>query len=222
LTAIKKLANQTLIYGMSSIVGRVINFLLVPLYVRVFVPGEYGVYVELYAYFTFLNILFTYGMETAFFRFSNNTDQPSKVYSTSFFSLFSSTVLFSLIIWFFRHQIVNGLGLEGKEEYISWIILILAFDTFAVIPFGYLRQAERPIKFATIKILNILTNVGFNIFFLVLCPLMIKNNAFSILHPFIHNVYSPDLGIGYIFVSNLIASAVTLLFLYKDFLKFSF
>jgi len=222
MSTIKKLANQTVIYGLSSILGRIINFLLVPIYVRVFVPAEYGVSVEIYAYFTFLNILYTYGMETTFFRFANNSDNPRKVFSTSFFSLFASSVIFSLVLFLFRSPIASGLGYADREIYITWIILILAFDTIAVVPFSLLRQSERPIKFAFIKTINILVNVFFNLFFLVACPFILKHHQFAFLHGFINSVYSPGIGIGYIFISNLIASAVTLLFLAKEFLMFNF
>jgi O-antigen/teichoic acid export membrane protein len=222
MSTIKKLANQTVIYGLSSILGRIINFLLVPLYVRVFVPAEYGISVEIYAYFTFLNILFTYGMETTFFRFANKSENPHKVFSTSFFSLFASTLIFSGLIFLFRNPIAGGLGYANREIYITWIILILAFDTIAVVPFSLLRQSERPIKFAFIKTINILVNVFFNLFFLITCPYILKHDQYTFLHNFVNMVYSPDIGIGYIFISNLISSAVTLLFLVKEFRMFNF
>lgn len=222
MSTLKKLANQTVIYGVSSILGRIINFLLVPIYVRVFLPAEYGVSVEIYAYFGFLNILYTYGMETTFFRFANNSDNPRKVFSTSFFSLFASTLFFTAVLYIFRNPIASSLGYVNSGVYITWIILILAFDTIAIIPFSALRQAERPMKFAFIKIVNILINVFFNLFFLIACPYILKHDQFSYLHTFINSVYSPDIGIGYIFISNLIASAVTLLFLAKEILMFNF
>jgi O-antigen/teichoic acid export membrane protein len=222
MSTIKKLANQTVIYGLSSILGRIINFLLVPIYVRVFVPAEYGISVEIYAYFTFLNILYTYGMETTFFRFANNSENPRKVFSTSFFSLFASTLIFSLVLFIFRNPIAADLGYANREMYLTWIILILAFDTIAVVPFSLLRQSERPIKFALIKTINILVNVFFNLFFLIACPYVLKHGQFAFLHGFINMVYSPDIGIGYIFISNLISSAVTLIFLTKEFMMFNF
>ena len=222
MSTIKKLANQTVIYGVSSILGRIVNFLLVPLYVRVFAPAEYGVSVEIYAYFTFLNILYTYGMETTFFRFANKSDNSRKVFSTSFFSLFVSTSIFSVVLFVLRNPVASSLGYADREIYMTWVILILAFDTLAVIPFSALRQAEKAVKFAIIKTANILINVFFNLFFLIVCPLVLKNDQLAYLHNSINMVYSPDIGIGYIFISNLIASAVTLLFLAKEFLTFTF
>jgi O-antigen/teichoic acid export membrane protein len=222
MSSIKKLASQTVIYGVSSILGRLINFLLVPIYVRIFVPAEYGISVEIYAYFTFLNILYTYGMETTFFRFANNSDQPRRVFSTSFFSLIASTAIFSSLLFIFRNPVASSLGYANREVYLTWIILILAFDTLAVVPFSVLRQAERPVKFAFIKTLNILVNVFFNLFFLIACPFILKQDHYAFMHGFINMIYSPEIGIGYIFISNLISSAVTLVFLSKEILMFNF
>lgn len=210
---IKQLANQTVYYGLSSIVGRILNFFLVPLYVRTFTEGEYGVYTNIYAYFTFLNILYTYGMETAYFRFVNREGDSRKVFSTVTLALSATTVLFSGAMYLGQHHLCRAMGYAGHPEYILWILSILALDTLAVTSFATLRYRQRPIKFALIKIANIMINVGFNLFFLVVCPFLLGHDRFAALHPFIHAVYSPDIGIGYIFISNIIASGATLLFL---------
>ena len=219
---IKKLANQTVYYGMSSIVGRILNFFLVPLYVRVFTEGDYGIYTNLYAYFTFLNIIYTYGMETTYFRFVNQEGNSRRVFSTTTASLFVSTVIFSIFMFLGRHTLSSAMGYAGHPEYIIWILAILALDTLAVSSFSVLRYRERPIKFAFIKIFNIVVNVVFNIFFLVICPYLLKHHHSDQLNVFIHRIYSPEIGIGYIFISNIIASALTLLMLYKELAEFNF
>lgn len=219
---IKKLANQTVYYGLSSIVGRILNFFLVPLYVRVFTEGNYGIYTNLYAYFTFLNILYTYGMETTYFRFVNQEGNSRRVFSTTTASLIFSTIIFSLLIYLGRNTLSSAMGYAGHPEYIIWILSILALDTLAVSSFSVLRYKERPIKFAVIKIINILINVVFNVFFLVICPYLLKHHQYENLYPFINKIYSPDIGIGYIFISNIIASAMTLLMLYKELIEFNF
>jgi O-antigen/teichoic acid export membrane protein len=219
---IKKLANQTVYYGISSIVGRILNFFLVPLYTRVFTEGEYGVYTNIYAYFTFLNIIYTYGMETAYFRFVSNEKVPGKIFSTATAALSASTLLFSLLMLVFKAPISSVMGYPGHTEYIVWILAILALDTLAVTPFATLRFKDRPIKFASIKIVSILVNIFFNLFFLKFCPYILNNPDLSSLHPFITSVYSPERGIGYIFIANIIASAVTLVLLAKEFMEFNF
>jgi O-antigen/teichoic acid export membrane protein len=219
---IKKLANQTVYYGISSIVGRILNFFLVPLYVRVFTEGEYGVYTNIYAYFTFLNILYTYGMETAYFRFVSSEGDSRKVFTTATTALTVSTLIFSLMMFGWKGSLSSAMGYPGHTDYIVWILAILALDTLAVTPFATLRYRERPIKFASIKIISILANIFFNLFFLVFCPYILSKPYLQGIHPYIMTVYSPHTGIGYIFISNIIASAVTLLLLFKEFAEFNF
>ncbi len=211
-----------MIYGISSIGGRILGFLLVPLYVRLFNPVEFSVYVELFAYMTFLNIIYTYGMETAFFRFASTSNNLRRVFSTSFLMVFSTTVVFTLLFVFNMGPIANGLGYGGHEKYIGWLVGILALDTLAVIPFATLRHQERPVKFATFKIINIVVNIALNLFFLLLCPYILEQPDLEALHPLINSVYSADIGIGYIFISNLLASALTIILLSKELLLFNF
>nr|MDA8403589.1 oligosaccharide flippase family protein [Desulfobacteraceae bacterium] len=221
-TIIKKLANQTVYYGLSSIVGRIINFFLVPLYVRIFTEGQYGIYTNIYAYFTFLNILYTYGMETTYFRFVNKEGDSRRVFSTTTASLTLTSLAFSLFIYLGRNGFTAAMGYAGHPEYAIWILIILALDTLAVSSFASLRYRERPIKFAFIKTMNILVNVAFNLFFLVFCPYVLRHDRFQALYSIIQAVYSPGIGIGYIFISNIIASLVTLLMLYKELADFNF
>lgn len=202
---LKQLAGQTVIYGLSSIVARLLNYLLVPLYTNVFSTDEYGISTELYAYVSFLIIILTYGMETGFFRFSENEKGNPKVYSTTLISLISTSVFFILLISLFAPSIAATLSYENNPEYITWFGIIIGVDAITAIPFAWLRQNNKALKFASVKIFNIAINIILNLFFLLFCPFLVKK---GINIP--SWIYSPDIGIGYIFISNLIASILTL------------
>ncbi len=210
----KKLLGQTAIYGLSSILGRLLNYLLISLHTRVFVqPEQMGVVTDLYAYVTFLLIVFTYGMETAFFRFSNREQNTQAVYTTSVISLTLSSVFFSGILIVFADPIAAFLQYGNHPEYVIYFALILGLDALTAIPFARLRQLNKPARFATAKLVNILVNISFNLFFLLLCPYLQQHQPDSILL----QLYNPSIGIGYIFIANLIASAVTLVLLLPQF-----
>ncbi|WP_321347902.1 polysaccharide biosynthesis C-terminal domain-containing protein [uncultured Draconibacterium sp.] len=214
----KKLASDTAIYGVSSIVGRFLNWWLVPYYSFMFLPGEYGVVTNMYAYVAFLLVLLTYGMETSYFRFASKSDEPEKVYSTSMVSLFFTTFLFVLLAAAFRNEIAAWIQYPDHPEYILWFAIILGVDAFTAIPFARLRLKNRPIKFAFIKLVNIGFNIGFNLFFISLCPRILANNPDSI----ISTIYSADIGVGYVFISNLLASLITLVLLLPEIFRISF
>ncbi len=207
---LKKLVGQTAIYGLSSIIGRLLNYLLVPLYTRYFLPAEYGVVTELYGYVGFLMVIFTYGMETAFFRYVKDAKEPANVYSTAIWSLFSSSALLVGLFLLFSPFIADTIQYSEHIEYVIWFALVLGFDAMAAIPFANLRYEERPVRFALVKFANIGINIGLNLFFIVLCPQIVDNV------PLINNIYDPSVGVGYIFISNLVASAVTLLLLLPE------
>jgi O-antigen/teichoic acid export membrane protein len=217
LNSYKKLASDTVIYGVSSIVGRFLNWLLMPLYVVVFAPDIYGIVTNLYAYVAFFMVFLTYGMETGFFRFASKSSNPDKVYSTSILSLFFTSLVFILLLVFLKDNIAALLNYSHHSEYILWLGIILAIDAITAIPFAQLRLKNRPIKFAFIKLVNIGANISFNLFFLLLCP-KLATNPDSI----IHTVYSAEIGVGYVFISNLLASLITLIMLLPSMLKSSF
>lgn len=220
LAQLKKLASQTAIYGLSSMLGRLLNYLLVPLYTRLFTPAEYGVVTEFYSYATFLMIVFTYGMETAFFKFYNQTDQPGQVISSAILALIPTTILTGALLWLFTPAMVDYLGYENHPEYFIWFILILMFDALTAIPFARLRALEKPIAFTAYKWVNILVNIGLNLFFLVYCPSQISENPKP--ESWVKMVYEPEIGVGYIFISNLIASLTSFLLFIPVYFKISF
>lgn len=215
----KKLAGQTAIYGLPTIVGRLLNYLLVPLYTRVFAPAEYGVVTEIYAYVAFLFVVLTYGMETAFFRFSTTHPDKEKVYGTSLFSLLATSTIFLIIVFSATPTISSALGYADNPEYIKWFALILCADAICSIPYAKLRLSNRPIRFAVVKVVNIATNIAFNLLFIVIIPQIIKQNPGASEYLILKYIYNPSIGVGYIFISNLIASALTFLMLMPGIFK---
>ena len=210
-------------YGLSSIIGRMLNYLLVPLYTRVFVTGEYGVVTELYAYVSFFNIVFTYGLETAFFRYAEKEKGNQNIYSTSLISIIISSVVLAAPLILFSSSIASWLNHhDGSDkmlpQYISCFAAVLALDAISAIPFARLRQEHKAFRFAFIKLMWIAVNIGLNIFFLLICP-KLQNGIF---HDFINKVYDPQIGIGYVFISNLIASAIVLVLLLPELVKVAY
>ena len=211
---LKKLASQTAIYGLSSVVGRLLNYLLVPLYTRYFLPEEYGVVTELYAYVAFLVIILTYGLETAFFRFSQTEKNKRVVYSTSLISLLFSSLLFIILMFLFSENIASSIGYINNQEYVKWFAIIIGLDAISAISFAKLRALNKATRFALIKLVSIFVNIGLNLFFIIYCPYVIENNLQSL--NFVNSVYSPSIGVGYIFIANLFASIVTILMLFPE------
>lgn len=203
---VKQLAGQTVIYGLSTIVPRFLNFLLVPLYTWFFPIEEYGVITELYAYAIFLNIVLTYGMETAFFKFSQDNTNTNKIYSTILYTILSSSLVFAAITVLFASPISSLIQYDRNPEYI-WIFgLIISIDAICSIPFVRLRKENKAFRFAFIKLANVCINVILNLCFILLFPWLLKKGVSLPLW-----LYNPSIGLGYIFYSNLVASIFTLL-----------
>ncbi|MEO1261359.1 MAG: oligosaccharide flippase family protein [Bacteroidota bacterium] len=211
MSLIKKLAGETAIYGISSIVGRVLNVLLVPLYTNIFPKEEYGIVTQLYATVAFLMVIFIYRMDTAFFRYGTEKKDREKVYSTSFWSVIVSVLFFSALIFSFSGEIAGWYALSADEEsYIQIFGLVLAFDTLSEIPLAKLRLESKAVRFATVRLIGIGVNISLNLFFLLLCPWLLQNGHAT---GVVDAVYNPAWGIQYIFISNLAASATVLLLL---------
>lgn len=217
----KKLAGQTAIYGIPTIVGRLLTQFLTPLYTYIYTTGEYGVVTSMYAYVSFLLVLLTYGMETALFKFSQSQQDKEKVYSTSLISVFSSSVLFIALAGLYASPVANAIRLHGHSEYIVWFALILGADAVANITFAKLREQNRPLRFSFIKSTNIAIFIFLNVFFIWFCGRVYQHPGSS-LFPLVQKIYNPETGVGYIFISNLIASTITLLLLLPDMLRMQF
>ena len=199
----KILAKETAIYGVSSIVGKFLNWLLVPLYTYVLQQqSDYGIVTNLYAWTALLLVILTYGMETGFFRFVNKEGENAQtVYSTSLITLFTTSLLFGLACVIGQAPLARALGYPMHSEYVAMLGVTVAIDAFACIPFAYLRYKKRPLQFAILKLLFVLLNIVLNLFFLVLCP---KIQDWAI----ISSWYNPDYGVGYVFVANILATAI--------------
>lgn len=219
---VKKLAGQTAIYGLSSIIGRLLNYLLTPLLVRVFSPGEFGVNTEFYAYVSFFIILFTYGMETAYFKFVSSGKDQQKVFNTSLISIISTSILFSALIIFFSNSIADKIQYHDHPEYISWFALILGLDAISTVPFSELRVKNKALFFAGIKMINIACNIFLTLFFVIGCPYILSHDKWTFLHSFVNTIYNPSIGIGYIFIANLMSSILSILLLSPLILKLKF
>ncbi|MCR4964627.1 MAG: oligosaccharide flippase family protein [Bacteroidales bacterium] len=213
---IKQLANQTAIYGGTTILSRLLNYLLVPLHTYIFSDAsQYGVVGELYAWTSLFLVILTYGMETAFFYFSRDKEIQNKVYSTIVTSLMCTSTIFVILCTCFSGPIANWMHYPDHPEYIIWFAFIIGIDALTSIFFARLRHLNKVWNFALVKMTNIITNVLFNLFFLLLCPYLLKNNPDS----FVSAIYNPSIGVGYIFISNLIASIVTLIILLPSFFR---
>ena len=199
----KILAKETAIYGISSIVGKFLNWMLVPLYTYVLQQqSDYGIVTNLYAWTALLLVILTYGMETGFFRFSNKEgENPQTVYSTSLIALFTTSLLFAVACVLWKNPIALALGYPSHSEFITLLGIVVAMDAFASIPFAYLRYKKRPLQFAALKLLFVFLNIVLNLFFLVLCP---KIQDWAI----ISSWYDPNYGVGYVFVANILATAI--------------
>jgi O-antigen/teichoic acid export membrane protein len=197
MSQLKRLASQTAIYGISSILGRVINYALVPLHTSVFgrePMGEVGV---LFTYTAFFLVVFTFGMETTYFRFVNKQDSQ-QTYNRASTAVLSISTFFTIIFLIFAPQIAGIIGIPDATIIIRWLSLILWIDAVMAIPFARIRHENRPVRFATVRISHILINVGLQV-----CFLWILRDQLSI--SFLNDA-NGDPGIGYIFLSNLVAS----------------
>lgn len=206
----KTLAKETAIYGVSSILGRFLNWLLTPFWTYVLMnTAQMGVVGNLYSWTALTVVILTYGMETGLFRFANKSDEdPLKVYTTTLISIAFTTFLFILLAILFLNPITTIFGSEAiKPHYVLLLIIILGLDTLSAIPFAFLRYQKRPIRFATIQVLNVLITIAFNLFFFLACPWL------AVKFPGTFFWFDIGKGVDYILISNLMASFIRLLLL---------
>ena len=212
MSTLKRFFQDTFIYGFATVLPRLMNFILVGLHTEALDRGEYSVNTTFYVWAAFFNVILTYGMETAFFRYFSTSQDKSKVFSTAFITITFSTILFFILVFIFREPIIEIVDLQ--PQFFNYLLGILALDTLVVVPFAYLRASNKPVKFAIIKILNIAVVVILNFYFLwfvlefpSISPEIVLSN------------YSDADKVGYIFIANLVASAVTFLILLPYFFK---
>lgn len=218
---LKKLLGDTAIYGLSSILGRTLNYALVPLHTKVFEPGEFGKFTEFYAYIAFLNVIFTYGLETSFFRFATKeSGQMNRYFNLTQTAIFITTIAGGLVIYFSSRGIASALEYPEQAHIVKWLVLILCIDTLVAIPFARLRLLGEAKKFATFRMSSIAVNVGLNVFFLWLIPVLLENGYFTTEE--IRWFYNPSWGVEYVFLANLMANALFLLFFLPTWASFRF
>ena len=217
---LKSLTKDTAIYGLSSIIGRFLNYLLVPLYTDAITKasGGYGVITNIYAYTALLLVILTYGMETTFFRFANKSEEdPKKVYATILLSVGTTSLLFVIFVFIFLSPISSAMGYADHPSYIWVMAMVVAIDAFQCIPFAYLRYQKRPIKFAALKLLFVVLNITLNLVFFLLLPALYKTHPDVIGH-----IYDPSVGAGYAFYINLACTAPITFFFYKELTGFKY
>lgn len=220
MSGIKKLAGQTLWYGVPTIASRFLGYLMNLSLPLIFAqPATTADLTQVYAIIPFLNILFTYGLETAYFRFSQDHDQP-KLYNTLSVSLIGSTIFFTALLFLFKDKIAGAANLEKHPEYITWMAVIIFFDAISTLAFARLRQENRPKRYAFARISGVLLNVIVVILFLGLLPKYLQNHPDS----FISKFYNKNTGIGYYLIGNICGSILTFIILRKEFaqIRFSF
>jgi len=208
---LQSLAKDTAIYGISSIVGRFLNYLLVPLYTAKLsaASGGYGIITNIYAYTALLLIILTYGMETTFFRYVNKEgEKQNTVYSTILLSVAGTSILFIVLVTLFLSPLANFMGYAEHSEYVWIMFTTVAFDAFQCIPFAYLRYKNKALKFAALKMLFIVLNIFGNLLFFLLLPALYES------HPdIVSSIYNPRIGVGYAFYVNIVCTvSITPLF----------
>ncbi|MEL6538890.1 MAG: polysaccharide biosynthesis protein, partial [Bacteroidota bacterium] len=212
---LRRLLGETALYGVSSVLGRVLNFLLVPLYTQVLPTDDYGIVTDLYAWVAFLLVVYTFGMETSFFRHATKDPENSeRYYRASTTAIFITSVVLSLLLVWLATPIVSYLQYPGREVFVYWLVGILFIDAFSAIPFAQLRLLHKAKAFAGIKLLGIGLNIGLNLFFIVLCPAVSDGTTAAFLAPLVESVFNSLWDVEYIFISNLIANGVMLLLLF--------
>lgn len=197
---IKQLFGQTAVYGLGIVLPRLLNYLLLtPFYTRVFEKATYGVITELYAYVVFLLVILTYGMETGFFRYAGNSERKERVYTTVLVSLFATSALFISLVLLFSNSLSSWMGYASNPEYIRYLAVIVGVDAFTSIPFARIRLYNRAGKYAAIRIIEVSVNIGLNLFFLYYCPRHPDSDLVAM-------VYKEEIGVGYVLISNMVAS----------------
>ena len=217
---LRKLASETALYGLSSVIGRVLNYLLVPFYTGFFFPAEYGVVTEWYAYAAFLQVLYTYGMETAYFRFA--TRQGRAAFDLAVSALLVSSLVFSGLLVALATPITTAIAYPGYERYVYYFAAILAIDTVLAIPFAQLRLQNRAHLFASIKLLQIILNIALNLVLLYGGTHIYAGHFLPSLQPWVMRWFDPLNSVQYVFIANLVANAAALPLLGRSLVRIRF
>ena len=214
---VKKLAGETAIYGLGTMVPRFMNYLLVPLYtIYVFTRAEYGQVTLLYSYVAILLVLLTFGMETAFFRYANKSKNPNNVFNTATASVLAISLIFLALVFLFYTDIANLIQYPSNKEYVLITALIIAIDAITALPFAYLRFQNKALKFSFIRIISVSITISLNIILLIAIPKLYGEDYTSL------PIYRSTNLVTFVFIANLVGSFSTLIMLGKEFNHFRF
>lgn len=219
MSQLKSLASQTAVYGVSSILGRVLNYFLVFLHTAMFVPEEMGQVTDLYAFVAFFMVTYTFGMETTFFRFTTK-NKSVDYYHYAGTVVLGISLLFTSVILLNNQVLANAAGYTASSSFISWLAIIVFIDAVTSIPFAKLRIENKARQFAVTKIVSIFLNIGLQLFFILLLPAIAKGEVLPSLQQLAIQLYNPNLGVGYIFLANLISTIVLIPMLWKQIVSF--
>ncbi|WP_460672137.1 polysaccharide biosynthesis protein [Larkinella ripae] len=224
MSGFKKLASDTALYGISTILGRMLYWLMVPLHTRVFErTGEMASNVELFSYVPVLLLFYTLSLETAFFRYAaRQKEDKQRVFNETLSIVLVISVVATALIWLLSSRIADALDYPDQQLFVTWVALIAATDAIVSIPFARLRVENKARQFVKTKLINISANVLLNVFFLVICPQIYNGEYLVFLQPFVDLFYDPSIGPGYIFLANLIANLLYFPLLGKAFAGFRF
>lgn len=222
MSVLKKLASETALYGMSTMLGRLLNYLLVPLHTSLFLPAELAVQVQLYSFSGIALVLYTFGMETAFFRYASGESNKKQYYNLILSAVILVSIILSGLVYVFADQIATLIEYPENAKLVSWFAAIMAIDAIVAIPFARLRLEKKALKFVSIRISNILITIGLNLFLLVFCKDVYDGEYLSFLKPFIDTFYDPIHMVDYIVMANLVANMLFIPLLWREFADFKF
>lgn len=221
MSVLKKLAGETATYGVSTMLGRLLNYLLVFLYTQ-FDPAQLAVQAQLYAYAGFFFIIYTFGMETSFFRFARKEQDKQSYYNLILSAVIVVSVVISTLLILFAEPVARLIEYPEEAPLVRWMAVIMATDGIMAIPFARLRLEGKAKKFVRIRIINILLNIGLNVFFLVFCRAVYEGEYLPSLRPLVSLIYIPDMPAAYIVIANLIANLTFFWFLRRELMDFRF
>ena len=222
MSVLKKLASETALYGVSTMLGRLLNYLLVPLHTSLFLPADLAVQVQLYSYAGFALVLYTFGMETAYFRFATQEADKKQYYNLILSAVILVSVFTSGLLFIFAGNVAQFIQYPENANLVRWFAAIMAIDAIVSIPFARLRLEKKALKFVSIRVSNIFIYIGLNLFFLIVCRDIHNGNYLQFLKPFIDRFYNPLHAADYIVLANLLANLLFFPLLWKELSDFRF
>ncbi|WP_159468572.1 lipopolysaccharide biosynthesis protein [Dyadobacter sp. 3J3] len=222
MSVLKKLAGETAMYGLSTMVGRMLYYLLVMLHTKLFLPEQLAVQVQLYAYAGLSLVVYTFGMESAYFYFARKENDRQKYYNLVLSAVILVSIFLSGSIFVFADTIAKMIEYPNEAKLVRWMSVIMAIDGIVSIPFARLRLEKKAKQFVTARVANILMNIALNFFFLIICRDIYEARYLEVFKPFVDLFYTPEAAPGFIVLANLIANLMFFLFLYKEFIDFRF